>query len=187
MATKVVMEALSPTMEEGRLVEWKKAEGDKVATGDVLAEVETDKAVMELVARADGVLLAQVVPAGSTAPVASVVGWIGAAGEAVPGGATGDKPAPPSGEAGATSDKTTGDKATGDKATGDKPAPPREAAAEPLPPARDAKAAEDQPAPPSREAGAAGSPLASSDGRIKASPVARRIAADKGLDLGAIA
>ena len=54
MATKVHMEALSPTMEEGRLVEWKKQEGDPVATGDVLAEVETDKAVMELVARSDG-------------------------------------------------------------------------------------------------------------------------------------
>ena len=50
MATKVVMEALSPTMEEGRLVEWKKREGEAVAVGDVLAEVETDKAVMELVA-----------------------------------------------------------------------------------------------------------------------------------------
>ncbi len=57
MATKVVMEALSPTMEEGRLVEWKKNEGDTVAVGDVLAEVETDKAVMELVARAAGTLL----------------------------------------------------------------------------------------------------------------------------------
>ena len=48
MATTVVMEALSPTMEEGRLVEWKKQPGDAVAVGDVLAEVETDKAVMEL-------------------------------------------------------------------------------------------------------------------------------------------
>jgi pyruvate dehydrogenase E2 component (dihydrolipoamide acetyltransferase) len=85
MATKVVMEALSPTMEEGRLVEWKKAEGDAVATGDVLAEVETDKAVMELVARADGVLLKQVAAAGATVPVAEVVGWIGKAGEAIPG------------------------------------------------------------------------------------------------------
>ena len=77
MATKVVMEALSPTMEEGRLVEWKKAEGDAVATGDVLAEVETDKAVMELVARADGVMLKHVVAEGDTVPVAEVVGWIG--------------------------------------------------------------------------------------------------------------
>ena len=48
MATTVVMEALSPTMEEGRLVEWKKQPGDAVAVGDILAEVETDKAVMEL-------------------------------------------------------------------------------------------------------------------------------------------
>ena len=63
------MEALSPTMEEGRLVEWKKGEGDPVAVGDVLAEVETDKAVMELVARAGGTLLKQVVPAGATVPV----------------------------------------------------------------------------------------------------------------------
>ncbi len=57
MATKVVMEALSPTMEEGRLVEWKKQHRRPVAVGDVLAEVETDKAVMELVARAAGTLL----------------------------------------------------------------------------------------------------------------------------------
>ncbi len=57
MATKVHMEALSPTMEEGRLVKWTKHEGDAVKSGDTLAEVETDKAVMELVARADGQLL----------------------------------------------------------------------------------------------------------------------------------
>ena len=56
MATKVFMEALSPTMEEGRLVKWLKNEGDAVKTGDTLAEVETDKAIMELVARGDGVL-----------------------------------------------------------------------------------------------------------------------------------
>ena len=53
MAIKVHMEALSPTMEEGRLVKWLKHEGDAVRAGDTLAEVETDKAVMELVARAD--------------------------------------------------------------------------------------------------------------------------------------
>ncbi|MBM4189010.1 MAG: iron ABC transporter ATP-binding protein, partial [Gemmatimonadetes bacterium] len=87
MATQVVMEALSPTMEEGRLVEWKKREGDPVAAGEVLADVETDKAVMELVARAGGVLLKQVVAAGATVPVSAVVGWIGAAGESVDGAA----------------------------------------------------------------------------------------------------
>jgi len=81
MSTKVVMEALSPTMEEGRLVEWKKQEGETVAVGDVLAEVETDKAVMELVARAGGTLLKQVIPAGTTVPVSELVAVIGEPGE----------------------------------------------------------------------------------------------------------
>src|SRR5688500_20302247 len=56
MATKVFMEALSPTMEEGRLVKWLKNEGDQVKSGEPLAEVETGKALMELAARGDGVL-----------------------------------------------------------------------------------------------------------------------------------
>src|SRR3954451_20108055 len=83
MATNVVMEALSPTMEEGRLVEWKKQEGEPGAVGDVLAEVETDKAVMELVARVGGTLLKQVVAAGTTVPVSQLVAVIGEPGEAV--------------------------------------------------------------------------------------------------------
>ena len=81
MATKVVMEALSPTMEEGRLVEWKKQAGDAVAVGDILAEVETDKAVMELVARVGGVLLRHTVEAGATVPVSAEVAVIGDASE----------------------------------------------------------------------------------------------------------
>ncbi|MBK6493998.1 MAG: 2-oxo acid dehydrogenase subunit E2 [Gemmatimonadetes bacterium] len=143
MATKVVMEALSPTMEEGRLVEWKKNEGDAVAVGDVLAEVETDKAVMELVARGAGVLLKQVIPVGTTAPVASVVAWIGAAGETIPGDAGGTP------------------------AAGAPPAAPA--------------------APPSAPAPAAGTPTPAAGGRVKASPLAKRVAAERGLDLGAIA
>ncbi|MGH7718934.1 MAG: lipoyl domain-containing protein, partial [Gemmatimonadaceae bacterium] len=78
MATKVVMEALSPTMEEGRLVKWVKNEGDQVAKGEVLAEVETDKAVMELVARGDGVLRRRVLSEGDTAPVGALVAVIAA-------------------------------------------------------------------------------------------------------------
>src|SRR6267378_1214630 len=85
MATKVHMEALSPTMEEGRLVKWTKQEGDAVKTGDTLAEVETDKAVMELVARADGQLIKVLVPEGITVPVGSVVAYIGAPGEKIEG------------------------------------------------------------------------------------------------------
>src|SRR3954449_6442930 len=87
MATKVVMEALSPTMEEGRLVEWKKQEGEPVTVGDVLAEVETDKAVMELVARAGGTLLKHIVEAGATVPVSEPVAVIGEPGEDVGGDA----------------------------------------------------------------------------------------------------
>jgi len=86
MATKVVMEALSPTMEEGRLVEWKKNEGDTIAVGDVLAEVETDKAVMELVARAGGTMIKRVVEVGTTLPVGGIVAWLGNKGEEVPSG-----------------------------------------------------------------------------------------------------
>jgi pyruvate dehydrogenase E2 component (dihydrolipoamide acetyltransferase) len=85
MATKVHMEALSPTMEEGRLVKWTKHEGDAVKSGDTLAEVETDKAVMELVARADGQLIKVTVPEGTTVPVGNVVAWIGKPGEKVDG------------------------------------------------------------------------------------------------------
>ena len=78
MATKVTMEALSPTMEEGRLVKWLKNEGDQVAKGDVLAEVETDKAVMELTARGDGVLRARLAAEGDTRPVGELLAVIGA-------------------------------------------------------------------------------------------------------------
>ena len=76
MATKVVMEALSPTMEEGRLVKWLKNEGDAVKSGEPIAEVETDKAVMELVARADGVLRKRVLGEGTAAPIGQLVGVI---------------------------------------------------------------------------------------------------------------
>ncbi len=91
MATNVYMEALSPTMEEGRVVKWHKHEGDPVKTGETLAEVETDKAVMDLIARADGVLRQVAVAEGQTVPVGNVVATI-----AAPGEATGATPAPAS-------------------------------------------------------------------------------------------
>src|SRR5687767_9696168 len=81
MATKVVMEALSPTMEEGRLVKWNKNEGDAVKSGDVLAEVETDKAVMELVARGDGVLRKRLANEGDSSPVGTLLAVIATADE----------------------------------------------------------------------------------------------------------
>src|SRR3990170_68855 len=79
MITKVVMEALSPTMEEGRIAQWLKHEGDAVKAGDVLAEVETDKAIMELPARADGILRKILVAGGETTAVGNLVAVIAAA------------------------------------------------------------------------------------------------------------
>ncbi|MBC7895045.1 MAG: pyruvate dehydrogenase complex dihydrolipoamide acetyltransferase, partial [Cytophagaceae bacterium] len=81
MPTKVFMEALSPTMEEGRLVKWLKNEGETVKNGDVLAEVETDKAIMELVARGDGVLRKRLIGDGATSAVGALIGVIATADE----------------------------------------------------------------------------------------------------------
>jgi pyruvate dehydrogenase E2 component (dihydrolipoamide acetyltransferase) len=76
MPTKVYMEALSPTMEEGRLLTWLKKEGDTVEEGELLAEVETDKATMELVARGAGVMRKQLLGEGETANVGSLIAVI---------------------------------------------------------------------------------------------------------------
>ncbi len=140
MATTVHMEALSPTMEEGRLVKWTKKEGDPVKTGETLAEVETDKAVMELIARADGNLVKVLVPEGKTVPVGDVVAYIGAPGEKV-------------GEASAAAAAGKG-KGEGGRVL---PAPP------PTP----------TPVPTATV----------SDERVKASPLAKRIARETGVDL----
>ena len=153
MATKVFMEALSPTMEEGRLVKWLKNEGDAVKSGDILAEVETDKAVMELVARGDGVLRKRVIAEGTTAPVGTLVGIIAAAGEdvsALTGAATPATPAPASAAA-----------------------VPAVAAAPPAAATAPTSAAPAVPVP--------------ATDRVIASPLARRLAGDSGVDLGAVA
>lgn len=160
MSTKVFMEALSPTMEEGRLVKWNKAEGDAVKNGDVLAEVETDKAVMELVARGEGVLRKQLIAEGTTAAVGTLVGVIAGADEDISDLVSG-------GGAAAAPAKAETPKAEAPKAAPSAPAPASAAAAPAATPAPAAPAAGDA-------------------GRITASPLARRIAGDAGLDLRAI-
>ncbi len=192
MTTKVVMEALSPTMEEGRLVEWKKQEGDTVAVGDVLAEVETDKAVMELVARAAGTLLKHIVEAGATVPVSEPVAVIGEPGEAA-GGEAGKRG---SGEVGGEAGKRVSGngqpdvKASRRETQATQPAPGRNQPAS-MPPAPPAQAAAEssRPAAPRGPAPSAsgGAPTAQAASRVKASPLARRIAAERGVDLGALA
>ena len=170
MSTKVVMEALSPTMEEGRLVEWKKNEGDKVSQGDVLAEVETDKAVMELVARADGVMLKHVVTAGTTVPVSGLVAVIGQPGEdisSVTGGSAAPAAPPVAAKPVAPVEPPTEKPKT-------PPSPPAPAA----PPAQPAEPAAPDPAPVT--------PPPATGGRVKASPLARKIAAERGVDLRSV-
>jgi pyruvate dehydrogenase E2 component (dihydrolipoamide acetyltransferase) len=157
MATKVVMEALSPTMEEGRLDKWLKNEGDTVKSGDVLAEVETDKAIMELVARGDGVLRKQLLAANTTAPVGTLIGVIAAPDENI------------------------------DELVADAPAAePAKAAA----PAAKKEEAGDEAAPPAKAPAAAPVATASAPpapaGQSKASPLARRLAAERGLDLASL-
>jgi len=81
MASRVVMPKLTDTMEEGVVLKWKKDEGDAVATGDVLAEIETDKAVMDLEAFASGVLRRILVKEGETVKAGALIGVIGEADE----------------------------------------------------------------------------------------------------------
>ncbi len=166
MATKILMEALSPTMEEGRLVEWKKQEGDTVAAGDILAEVETDKAVMDLQARAAGVLLKQIAGPGTTVPVGNLVGVIGEKGEDVAAlVASAGKPAAKPAAAAAPTAK-----------------PAAAAPSAPAAPTAVAAPARPQPAAPAQAPG----PPRADGARVKASPLARKVAADRGLDLAGI-
>lgn len=81
MAERILMTALSPTMEDGTIVSWQKRVGDVVNSGDVLCEVETDKATMSYEATQEGVLLKVVVPVGGSAKVGEMIGVIGSAGE----------------------------------------------------------------------------------------------------------
>src|SRR5437870_3491724 len=77
MASRVIMPKLTDSMEEGVVVKWRKAEGERVESGDVLAEIETDKAVMDLEAFASGTLLKVLVPEGTTVPSGTLIGVIG--------------------------------------------------------------------------------------------------------------
>jgi pyruvate dehydrogenase E2 component (dihydrolipoamide acetyltransferase) len=185
MPTKVVMEALSPTMEEGRLVEWKKQEGEAVAVGDVLAEVETDKAVMELLARTGGTMLKHLVEAGATVPVSEPVAVIGEPGEDI-GGDVGKRG---SGEAASSASGNGKTKVPEAPAQATQPVPGRNqpTSMPPAPPARVATEASPTAPRAAPSSVAVAGPARQATGRFKASPLARRIAAERGVDLGAVA
>lgn len=168
MPINITMPALSPTMEEGNLAKWLVKEGDKVAPGDVIAEIETDKATMEVEAVDEGTVAKLVVPAGTEAvKVNALIAILAADGEDVAEAAKGGNAAPAASQAKAEAPKQEAAKAE---------APKEEAV-----PAKAEKPAADQASAPSTPA-----PVAKSGERIFASPLARRLAKEAGLDLTAV-
>ncbi|MDG3576865.1 pyruvate dehydrogenase complex dihydrolipoamide acetyltransferase [Rhizobium sp. YJ-22] len=161
MPINITMPALSPTMEEGNLSKWLVKEGDSVKSGDVIAEIETDKATMEVEAVDEGVVAKIVVPAGSEGvKVNTVIAVLAGEGEDVSAAASG---------------------------AGAAPAPKAEAAPTPAK-SEAAPAAAQAPAPAAALAPAAAPAAAHADGsRVFSSPLARRMAKDAGLDIGSIA
>ncbi len=161
MPINITMPALSPTMEEGNLAKWLVKEGDKVAPGDVIAEIETDKATMEVEAVDEGTVAKLVVPAGTEAvKVNALIAILAAEGEDVAEAAQGGNAAPAPSQAKAEAPKEEKSEAAPVKAEK---------------PVADQAAADSTPA-----------PVAKSGERIFASPLARRLAKEAGLDLTAV-
>ena len=160
MPTNILMPALSPTMEKGNLAKWLKKEGDKVKAGDVIAEIETDKATMEYEAVDEGTLARIVVPEGSQdVAVNAVIAVLTGEGEDVKSAASAKTEAP----------KQAAKKEEPKKAEAAKPQAQEESkpAAKPSAPATAPKA----------------EPAQGGSNRIFSSPLARRLAKDAGIDL----
>jgi len=162
MAEHVLMTALSPTMEEGTIVSWVKKEGDAVSPGDILCEVETDKATMDYESTQDGSLLKIVRGDGTSAKVGDVIAIIGADGEDI---TTLLEQAAEKAEA-AGGDATTSSAATDSRAA-------------------DETADQDQVAPPAQGKPEAGTVRATA-GEVKSSPLARKIADERGIDINQV-
>ena len=165
MPINILMPALSPTMEKGNLAKWLKKEGDKVKSGDVIAEIETDKATMEVEAVDEGTIAKILVPEGTQdVPVNNVIAVLAGDGEDVKAAGAGAASAPPA-------------KAEAPKAEAPKAAAPAAAPA-PAAPAPVAAAPAPQAAP-----AAAG---LSNGARVFSSPLARRLAKEAGIDLSRV-
>ena len=165
MAEIIRMPKLSDTMTEGVVAEWHKNIGDEVESGELLAEIETDKATMEFESFQDGVLLHIGVEKGNTAPVDSVLCVLGEKGEDFADLLASVEAEAPAEEAPA-------------------PAPAPASAAAPVPAPAPAPAAAPAPAPAAQAAPAPAPAVA--NGRVKASPLAKRLAEERGLSLGLI-
>ncbi|WP_319476619.1 pyruvate dehydrogenase complex dihydrolipoamide acetyltransferase [Marispirochaeta aestuarii] len=161
MAEQILMLALSPTMEEGTIATWKKKEGDKLSEGDIICEVETDKATMDYESIQEGVLLKILVPEGEDAAVGVPIAIIGEEGEDISAlekeaAETGNEAEKEEEAAGtsASEEKSEAEEEKAEKKRTDKPAAKKEAA--------------------------------TTDGWVKASPLAREIARQRGIDIAAI-
>lgn len=193
---EIQMPKLSDTMTEGTLVSWKKKKGDKVSAGDVIAEIETDKATMEWESPEDGTLTEIYVEEGGKVNVGDKIAFIGEEGESAPG--AGEKKEekaeqvpektearPEKEPAKAKEPKKEAQPKTAKKAVAEteKPAPAEEEKKETAPPR---ETSEERPS--DRPQSTAQTPAAETSGeaRVKASPLARRVAAELGLDISSI-
>ena len=178
---EINMPKLSDTMEEGTVLSWAKQDGDQVKKGEVVAEIETDKASFEIEADADGVLHIKVEP-GQPVPVGAVIGSIGDGGAGPAEAATAKPDAEPDqgGDTG-KEDEPAPARAQEKPADSDPQAVGKEVPAEPQTPQ------EPESAEKGRSAGGKGDPSPPGPGaRVKASPLARRLAEEHGIDLAAI-
>jgi pyruvate dehydrogenase E2 component (dihydrolipoamide acetyltransferase) len=184
----VVMPKLGDTMEEGKILNWLKQEGDQVAKGDPLAEIETEKVTIPVESFAEGVLRKILVPAGETVPVGTPIALTGTADEPLPAEAT-------QAEAPAAAAPTAATPATAPEPGGQAGAAPEQLAPQPITqPATEPQRVGAQPAASAVASAQTGAPPAppveqpveqpvEHDGRVFVSPIARRIAQEHHLDL----
>jgi pyruvate dehydrogenase E2 component (dihydrolipoamide acetyltransferase) len=174
---EIQMPKLSDTMTEGTLVAWKKKKGDKVSAGEVIAEIETDKATMEWESPEDGTLTEIYVQEGGKVNVGDKIAFIGEEGEAAP-----KKEAEKKEEASKKEEKPNAEEKKEKKpqTETEKPAPPEKKEKETAPPQGKEKAPEKKETAPVAEIDKG------EEARVKASPVARRVAAELGVDLASV-
>jgi pyruvate dehydrogenase E2 component (dihydrolipoamide acetyltransferase) len=181
---EITMPKLSDTMTEGTLVAWKKKKGDKVSTGDVIAEIETDKATMEWESPEDGTLTEIYVEEGGKVNVGDKIAFIGGEGEEAPKVEANEKKEKPTKKEEEPADKK--EPAKKEQKETEKPAPAGKKEKETAPPQEDQKKAKSvEPAKEKPKAPETRS-TSSEDARVKASPVARRVAAELGVDLASV-
>jgi pyruvate dehydrogenase E2 component (dihydrolipoamide acetyltransferase) len=178
---EIQMPKLSDTMTEGTLVAWKKKKGDKISAGDVIAEIETDKATMEWESPEDGTLTEIYVEEGGKVEVGEKIAFIGGEGEtAAPKEEKKKEPEPKAKEESKAPAKKK------EQAETEKPAPAEEQEPETAPPQESKESGEKKAAPPPPKEAREPKAESSGEARVKASPLARRIAAEQGVDLSTV-